>query len=369
MRVYSAFDGCSGLQQALKKEGFKVDTYLASEIDKYAMAVTRYNFPETRFIGDINSFNPNSIKDIDLMVAGSPCQDVSFSGLNKGLVNGDRSNLFFKWVEHLNIIQPKYFILENVRMKQEYQDIISEKLGVKPKMLPSSLISAQKRDRFYWTNIDWKMPEDKNLYLKDVLECDCCNTDRKKSYCIDANYFKGGNLKSYFEKRRRQMVFNDHSCHQVGVADLNGHDILKRVYSPEGKAPTVTSMGGGNREPKVVCGAFRGRYINGNSGKTHQQLELRTDQKTNTLTTVQKDNVVVNPEELYWRKLTVKETERLQMLPDDYTLFGDFDERHTALNPTDDDYFIKEVSNTQRYKMIGNGFCITAIQTILRGIK
>ena len=165
------------------------------------------------------------------------------------------------------------------------------------------------------------------------------------------------------------MVFNDHSCHQVGVADLNGHDILKRVYSPEGKAPTVTSMGGGNREPKVVCGAFRGRYINGNSGKTHQQLELRTDQKTNTLTTVQKDNVVVNPEELYWRKLTVKETERLQMLPDDYTLFGDFDERHSALNPTDDDYFIKEVSNTQRYKMIGNGFCISAIQTILRGIK
>ena len=155
----------------------------------------------------------------------------------------------------------------------------------------------------------------------------------------------------------------------MGVADLNGHDILKRVYSPEGKAPTVTSMGGGNREPKVVCGAFRGRYINGNSGKTHQQLELRTDQKTNTLTTVQKDNVVVNPEELYWRKLTVKETERLQMLPDDYTLFGDFDERHTALNPTDDDYFIKEVSNTQRYKMIGNGFCISAIQTILRGIK
>ena len=118
MRVYSAFDGCSGLQQALKNEGMKVDTYLASEIDKYAMAVTRYNFPETRFIGDINSINPNSIKDIDLMVAGSPCQDVSFSGLNKGLVKGDRSNLFFKWVEHLNIIQPKYFILENVRMKQ-----------------------------------------------------------------------------------------------------------------------------------------------------------------------------------------------------------------------------------------------------------
>ena len=98
MRVYSAFDGCSGLQQALKNEGIKVNTYLASEVDKYPIAVTQYQFPRTVQIGDITKINPRSIKDITLMVAGSPCQDVSFSGLNKGLVEGDRSNLFFEWV-------------------------------------------------------------------------------------------------------------------------------------------------------------------------------------------------------------------------------------------------------------------------------
>ena len=123
-------------------------------------------------------------------------------------------------------------------------------------------------------------------------------------------------------------------------------------------------MGGGNREPKVVCGAFR-VVISMAIQVKPSAIRIKTDQKTN-ITTVQKDNVVVNPEELYWRKLTVKETERLQMLPDDYTLFGDFDD---SRYPSDDDYFIKEVSNTQRYKMIVNGFCISAIQTILRGIK
>ena len=371
MRVYSAFDGMSCGQVALERANIPVKTYLASEVDKYAIAVTRYNYPYTRQIGDINKINPNSIKDIDLMIGGSPCQDVSFSGKGKGLVDGERSNLFFKWAEHLDIIKPRFFLLENVRMKQEYQDIISDILGVQPIMIPSSLVSAQKRDRWYWTNIPFEMPKDKNIYLKDIVEDGV--VDRDKSFCIDANYWKGGNLKSYFEKNRRQLVFDDHRCIQVGIADIKGYDVIKRVYSREGKSPTLTTMQGGHREPKVICGQMIGRKINPKTGKrddynpnikTEQRIELRGDEKTGALTTVQKDNLVVRDK--YWRSLTPKECERLQTLADDYTMFGDFDD---ALNPTDDDYFIKPISKTQRYKMLGNGWCVDVVTEIFKGLR
>jgi site-specific DNA-cytosine methylase len=371
MRVYSSFDGMSCGQVALKRANIPVSTYLASEIDKYAIAVAQYNFPKTVQMGDINNVNPYDIKDIDLMLSGSPCQDVSFSGKGKGLIDGERSNLFFKWAEHLDIIKPKFFLLENVRMKQEYQDIISDILGVQPTMIPSSLVSAQKRDRWYWTNIPFEMPKDKNIYLKDIVEDGV--VDRDKSFCLDANYWKGGNLRSYFVKNRRQLVFDNHRCIQVGIADVKGHDVLKRVYSREGKSPTLNSMNGGNREPKVICGQMIGRKINPKTNKrddynpnikTEQRIELRGDDKTGALTTVQKDNLVVTDK--YWRALTPKECERLQTLDDDYTMFGDFD---TPPNIIDDDYFIKPISKTQRYKMLGNGWCVDVVAEIFNGLR
>tara|TARA_R110000787_G_C13197275_1_gene423655 strand:- start:22 stop:582 length:561 start_codon:yes stop_codon:yes gene_type:complete len=184
-------------------------------------------------------------------------------------------------------------------MKKESQDIISEYLGVEPVAINSNLVSAQNRHRLYWTNIPFDMPEDKGIILADILEDGV--TDREKSHCLDANYFKGGNLKSYFEKHRRQLVF--------------------------------------------TSGAFRGRY--NSEGKTEQKLELRYDGKTNSLTTVQKDNVAVDLKELTWRKLSVKECERLQTVPDGYT---------------------EGVSNTQRYKMLGNGWTVDVIANIFKGI-
>jgi site-specific DNA-cytosine methylase len=195
-------------------------------------------------------------------------------------------------------------------------------------------------------------------------------TDRDKAFCLDANYFKGGNLKSYFEKHRRQLVFSkDGLCH-VGDADINGNDSIKRVYHPDGKAPTLTTMGGGHREPKVLCGAWRGRYVVDGvrqdhkqkvTGMTTQRLEVRRDGKTNALTTVQKDNVAVNVEELKWRKLTPLECERLQTVPDLYTQYGEFDHKYGYLGE------VKPISNTQRYKMLGNGFCVDTIVNILGG--
>jgi len=358
LNVFSLFDGMSCGQLALKKAGVPIGIYHASEIDKWAIKVTKKNFPFTIQMGDITKLEDARLEvirkhiGIDLVMGGSPCQGFSFAG--KGLNFEDpRSKLFFEFVRVLKILKPKYFLLENVRMKKESQDVISEYLGVEPIAINSNLVSAQNRHRLYWTNIPFDMPKDKGIILADILEDGV--TDREKSHCLDANYFKGGNLKSYFEKHRRQLVFNNKggairgrydkdgkikqqlelrpddktnslttvqkdnvvvrvpelksafgACIQVGEADLKGHDIIKRVYSRKGKAPTLTTMGGGHREPKVIV------------------------------------------DELTWRKLTPLECERLQTVPDGYT---------------------EGVSNTQRYKMLGNGFTVDVIAHILKGIR
>ncbi len=279
--------------------------YYASEIDKYAIKVTQKNFPDTIQLGNIREVKASGLPKIDLLIGGSPCQDVSFAGKGKGLIDGERSSLFFEFVRLYQELKPKYFILENVKMKKNSEAIITHCLGVQPIEINSSLFSAQNRKRLYWTNIPLDdLPKDKGIKLKDILENGI--VDRDKSHCIDANYFKGGNLKSYFEKHRRQLVFsNDGLCH-VGEADINGYDLLKRVYHPEGKAPTLNSMGGGNREPKVLV------------------------------------------EQLKWRKLTPLECERLQTVPDNYT---------------------QGVSNTQRYKMLGNGMTVDVIAFLLKNAK
>jgi len=274
-------------------------------VDKYAIKVTQANYPGTVQLGDITKIDPEKLPKIDLMVGGSPCQDLSFAGKGKGLIKGERSSLFFAFVDLLKAIKPKYFLVENVRMKKEYQDIMSDILGVQPIKVNSSLVSAQNRVRLYWTNIlNIKQPTDRGIVLSDILENGF--VDRDKAHCVDANYFKGGNLKSYFEKHRRQLVFSkDGLCH-VGDADLKGIQSIKRVYHPAGKSPTLTTMGGGHREPKIL-------------------------QKGHT-----------------YRKLTPIECERLQTVPDNYTA---------------------HVSNTQRYKMLGNGMTVEVIKHILSNME
>ena len=405
INVLSLFDGMSCGQIALDKLGIEVDKYYASEIDKYAMTIAKKNYPNILHIGDVTKVDGTKLDKIDLMIGGSPCQGFSFAGKQLNF-NDPRSALYFEFVRLLKETKPKYFLLENVRMKKEFQAIITKDLGVEPIMINSSLLSAQNRVRLYWTNIpNITQPNDLGIVLKDIIEDGV--TDRTKSHCLDANYFKGGNLKSYFEKHRRQLIFSkDGLCH-VGDADLKGNDSIKRVYHPDGKSPTLTTMQGGHREPKIVVGgAFRGRYYDENGkrtdhkesvkGKTTQQLEVREDGKTNTLTTVQKDNVLIIAEatkqgyaviedgdcfdatfpnsktrrgrsmkdksncltatnfdymKFDWptyRKLTPLECERLQTVPDKYT---------------------EGVSNTQRYKMLGNGWTVDVIKHIFSSAK
>lgn len=379
MNILSLFDGISCGQQALERAGIPITTYYASEIDKFAITITQKNYPNTIQLGCIEQWREWEIdwSSIDLILAGSPCQGFSFAG--KQLAFDDpRSKLFFTFVDILNHAKSQgnvHFLLENVRMKKEYIDVISQHVNIEPILINSALFSAQSRKRLYWFNWNAPIPTtDKGYVLQDVLEDGVA--DREKSYCIDANYYKGGNLKSYSEKKRRQVVFSKDGLAHVGTAiDIKGNESIKRVYAPEGKSPALTTMGGGHREPKVVCGAWRGRY--NADGSTSQRLELRSDNKTNTVTSVQKDNVIVSQRKsqtiqatyykenvksmlkrkkmglcvedgLSYRKLTPVECERLQTIPDNYT---------------------EGVSKTQRYKMIGNGWTVDVIAYLLDYLK
>ena len=577
----SLFDGMSGGQEALKRAGITTRIYLSSEIERFPKCITRKNHPLTVQIGDVTKIVATDLPKVNLLLGGSPCQGFSFAGKQLNFED-PRSALFFEYVRLLKECKPDYFLLENVSMKQEYQDVISEHLGVEPIMINSSLVSAQNRKRLYWTNIPFETQiDDRGILLKDILDYSVTETlsdeamaymlrsesttkhvprlharakyeheksntlttslgsvphgvigwvDREKSHCVDANYDKGGNPKSYFEKGRRQLVF-DRPCelrdfnpdsmlhHAANATDIKGNESIKRVYADTGKGPTLTTMQGGHREPKVLivpqqvrvrkhevdipnlqqllkvyknnsaktnkqiaeecdvamtkvehwfrsdssfaipsddvwhklkevigieittfdesimefeirdgkfemadrvynpeykaptvvastvakvlCGAIRGRYIEGNSGATEQRLEIRDDQKTNTLTTVAKDNVVVNQSErvgtiknggqgdrLYsidgkgislsansggtagngnmlietnkpepsYRKLTVKECSRLQTFHDSY-LEDCYDDKG------------KPISDSQKYRALGNGWTVEVIAHILKGIK
>ena len=179
IKVLSLFDGMSCTQIALNRAGITYSSYHASEIDKYAIKVTQENYPETVQLGDIKNVKSG---DYDLIVGGSPCQGFSFAGKQLNFEDS-RSKLFFEFVRILKENKKCYFLLENVRMKKEHQDVISGLLGVEPININSKLVSAQLRNRFYWTNIpNVKQPNDKGILLSDVIESGY--TDREKSRCI-----------------------------------------------------------------------------------------------------------------------------------------------------------------------------------------
>ena len=332
LKIISLCDGMScgalALEPWLDQEGLTWDDieYHAFEIDKYADAVSRYNYPLMHRHGDARNYKKFIGDDIFLLMGGFPCQPYSFSGKG-GATDDERdlSNLIFEALRELN---PKYFLFENVPMKKEHQDRISEGIGVEPIVINSQDFSAHHRKRLYWTNIKIDQWVDKSIVLNDILEDGF--SDRDKSYCVDANYFKGGSMKMYYEKARRQLVFDTvhkRGCRQVGVADIKGYDIIKRVYDPEYKAPALTTMQGGWRQPKVAMN------------------------------------------ELYWRNLTPLECERLQTVPDGYTEYGtfvkdpDYDKQWDIVHTT------KQISNSQRYKMLGNGWTVAVISHLMKNME
>ncbi len=225
---------------AIDRLGIKPDRYIASEIDKWAIKVAKKNWPDIEEIGDVRLIDTSTLPEIDLLIGGSPCTNLSRSGNRLGLA-GEQSKLFYEYVRILNEVKPKYFLLENVAsMSKESRDTISKCLGVEQIFIDSALVSAQTRKRYYWTNIPVVgLPEDKGILLRDIIESGV--VDRDKSYCIDASYYKGTNLEHYISKHVRQVVFD--LPHQIGYIKKNQQG--RRVYSIDAKAVALKGNGGG----------------------------------------------------------------------------------------------------------------------------
>jgi DNA (cytosine-5)-methyltransferase 3A len=178
MNVLSLFDGISCGQLALHRANIRYDNYYASEINKHAIKVTQYHFPHTIQLGDISAISAVNLPKTDLLIGGSPCVSFSSSGKKQGM-DGTSGKLFFEYIRLLQEISPRYFLLENVVMKKEWSDIISDYMGVQPIEINSALVSAQHRRRLYWTNVSGiEQPKDKNIVVRDIITDD--RSDKRK---------------------------------------------------------------------------------------------------------------------------------------------------------------------------------------------
>jgi DNA (cytosine-5)-methyltransferase 3A len=323
MNVLSLFDGMSCGQIALNNLGIKVDKYFASEIDKYAMEIAKKNFPDIIHVGNVEFVTKSMLNNkIDLIIGGSPCQ--GFSRAGKGLNSEDpRSKLFFEFVRLIKECKPKYFMLENVKMNKESRDIISEYLGVEPIYIDSALLSAQTRKRYYWTNIpNISEPIDKGIILKDIIQTteelkgsevdERMVTNKGKAYCLTARY-SGATWWNSIERSQRTMI-----------------RIEDKVCFPE-----ATKKG------YVAAGIGQGIDIQYPNSQTRRGRLLK--EKSHCIQAGSVNQGIIN-EKYNWRKLTPIECERLQTVPDNYT---------------------EGVSNSQRYKMLGNGWTVKVIEHVL----
>ena len=328
MNVLSLFDGMSCGQIALDQLGIKVKNYFAAEVDKYAIKVAQQNFPGTIHLGDVREIQTSGTHlmdecdcghKIDLLIGGSPCQGFSFAGKNLNF-DDPRSKLFFEYARLLKELKPKYFLLENVRMKKESMDVISEYLGVEPIAINSNLVSAQNRHRLYWTNIPFDAPtEDKGVVLKDILEPE-----------VDKKYYAG--------KKLRESYMGGNQLNPKYKSQCN------TIYPDDGKFATLCAGTHGysfGYVPQILQTA-RGYNKGGLKAKNG---------KTPTLSTSswQHNNHLTYDEGLTYRKLTPRECERLQTVPEGYTDKG--------------------ISDTQRYKMLGNGWTVDVIKHIFNGLE
>ena len=486
--VVSLFDGLSGGRIALSRvPHLNVLSYYSSEVDSYAIKIADKNYPQdTPYrLGDVTKVDGKALKEAIsrefpntpiLLIGGSPCQGFSLAGKLKGSCTKEgidvtsleqylelkaqefefdgQSYLFWEYIRLAYELEVSYYLLENVKVTSKWLPMFNEAMGVEPILINSSLVSAQNRQRYYWTNIpNVTQPADRGIILKDILEPidiiypgdpvkvpkatkkgytevlpgDCVDlsqpnskTRRGRNMATKANYLLTSHeFHRYLGRPCTIREFRPTSlCHHIADADdISGNESIKRVYADSGKSPALTTMQGGHREPKILCGASRGRYlVDGvrqdakqlTADLTEQILEVRSDEKTNCLTTVQKDSLVTiglpegasvpikevpelknesidkdgraycltasysgavawnsiekkqrtmvpvkestepNPNtynNIFYRKLTPLECERLQTLPDNYTA---------------------GVSNSQRYKMIGNGWTIEVISHILK---
>ena len=362
MRVLSLFDGMGGAIQALKESGIKIEKYYASEIDKFAIKIAKKNHPEIIHLGDVTKITPDMVGEIDLLVGGSPCQGFSFAGKQLNFED-ERSVLFFEYVRLLKELKPKYFLLENVVMKKQFQDVISEQVGVEPIMINSALLTAQNRKRLYWTNIKGvEQPEDAGVMLRDIVLEKGELRGKKYSWKFNLNPSgKGmnGNVRSYEEEKSIAITTNKGEGQKIySVVDEHvvGYKKAIELFKSEVERGKIREVALSDKNVKVYyihgekvsIGKFDSKddYLFGvitpNRIKKRQNGQrFSTGKKFYTLTAQDKHGILTRG---YIRTLTPVECERLQGFPDGYT---------------------EGVSNSQRYKMLGNGFTVPVISYIL----
>jgi DNA (cytosine-5)-methyltransferase 3A len=366
MNVLSLFDGMSCGQVALSRLGVKPEKYFASEIDKYAIQVTQKNFPETVQLGDVQQIDVSKLPKIDLLIGGSPCQGFSVAG--KGLNFEDlRSKLFFDFVRIKNELQELnpdlFFLLENVKMKTEWVDIISQHLGVKPISINSSLVSAQNRVRLYWTNIpNVTQPEDKGIFTKDILEENVSSkyeitpknyeyikaknreakkhvgVDLDKAICLTARSADSWNQNYVTIDRKGNLKKNQTKAAylQVGGHGAGNHSDMDLIAEKKRFLIPIPK----ENDSREIIQINESTESNGRQ-PFQQNRVYHAEGLSPQVSTTEQMNVFVYDK---IRRYTPVECERLQTLPDNYT---------------------DGVSDTQRYRMLGNGWTVDVIVHIL----
>lgn len=315
MNILSLFDGIACGRIALERANIKVDKYYASEIDKYAIQVATKNYPNIIELGNVNNWEQWDLPKIDMLIGGSPCQDLSISKKDRKGLDGERSGLFWKYVDCLKKFKPKYFLLENVAsMPKEAKEVITETLGVEPILINSALLSAQQRKRLYWTNIpNVIQPQDKHILLKDILlsgtPCDVKNKGYEinklridKSQSLLARDYKG------FGNQTMSGVLEP-ICVNSQSGSRNGErkqpSVADRIYNINGKNP---SLGKGGQGERIYSVKDKSVSLNANGGGRGAKTGLYKIDLPDGDYTI--------------RKLHPVECERLQTLPDNYTKKG-----------------------------------------------
>lgn len=388
LNVLSLFDGISCGKVALERAGISVDKYYASEIDAPALAVSKARHSDIIQLGDVKNWRNWDIDlgSIDLLIGGSPCQGFSIAGKRLNFAD-KRSKLLFEYLGVLNAIRAKnpniLFLLENVKMEIEVEEAISNCLGSEPIKIDSALLSAQRRKRLYWTNIEGvTQPKDKGIMLKDIVhknadsdvamsESWCKWFTERAKYLIEKQYVTvspekaatmtarqfiswNGNfilecIEKYIVPFDKTLKILEKEVERGKVGYFNKDSQGNRVYYIHDKAVTLCGEAGGGA-------AKMGQYLFGcitpdRVEKRQNGQRFNDGNKFYTLTAQDKHGILV---EGYIRRLTPIECERLQTLPDNYTL--------AELND-------KPLSDNQRYKMLGNGWTVDVIAHILSFIK
>jgi len=349
--ILSLFDGMSCGQIALNRIGIKYDNYFASEIDKHAIKVTQTNYPKTIQLGDVTKVFAKDLPKIDLLIGGSPCQSFSNAGLRNGF--DGKSKLFWEYVRVLKETKPKYFLLENVKMKQEWQDIISNELGVKPVEICSSLFSAQQRKRLYWTNIpvDLSKLPNSNEVIADVLELPIVN-ERKNKILMSKSDFKVSVRKNYIDKKEFALFLRNHKTKTI-------NEIANFCNAPKTMVEHWFRMDGSFSIPNVEYWDKLKKCLNIEDCKYDKavtEFEIKNnsfdmakriyhiDGKHPTLTTLTgggQRKTITDGKEMFY--LNPNHCEKLQTVPLDYT---------------------KIVTERQRFRMLGNGWTVDVIAHI-----